>query len=236
MRKDIEMQTLPFGPDDQVREEILLARGIGEKVERKQAGDTLVRPGETVNVLYQLIDGSVDLIRDLGTAKQTLFRSYSRDERKMGSSVDWTPILGGRYFFLKKASSLHYVVTSPSKLLLVTPTRVRKLYAQRDCVKLVRELIRNSDLAPDVFLEELDRRYDALHYVGFCKDRLDTLLGSEEKYAQGDTEARAEAQTMMRDAYIDYACDMIFRLMGDMVEEDRGESTNIAINLPPVLR
>jgi len=235
--QDDDMLTMPFGPDDQLREAYLRENGIGEKVERKGRGDILIRPGAMVGALYQLIHGSIDVIRDLGTAKETRV-NYSRDENALGLDVSWTPILGGRYFFLKKASSLHYVVKAPSKLLVVTPKRIRTLYANRDCVKLVRELLRNSDMPADSFIhKELDARHGLTLYPGFCLEDRANLLGKESESVRGsDLEGCAETVSNMRKAYVDYACEMIYRLMGDDVEAGTGEMTNIAHHPPLPLR
>lgn len=226
MNEHDDLRTLPYGDDDKVREGMIRSNGTEEKAIDYKAGTVLVRPGQTVDTLFLLIHGSIDLVRDMGTPNESR-TSHSRNMHVAAGTYEWTPVLGGRYFFLKKSSSLHYVVTVPSKVLIVTPERIRKQYAARDCRKLVREMLRNSDMQLGVFLEELDKRFDTLRYDGFRKDDLFGLLLEKRGVAGED---------IKREAYIDFACDMIFRLMGDMIAMPDDGSTKLSFDKPAVLR
>lgn len=229
MTSEKDMLTLPFSADDRAREEGLVSKPIVFP-----AGHAFIRPDDAVETLYQLLEGTVHVVRDLGTAKAQTTK-YRRTEPS-ARGIEWTPILGARYFFLKKPSSMHYVAMTDCSVAIVAPVTIRKLYAKRDCVKLVREIIRNSDMPLARLHEELDKRYDALYYSGFRKEDLEGLLSGAEEHVAGDTNDRVDGAKMMRDAYRDYACDMIFLLMGDMLRPVDDGVTNIEFEKPALYR
>ena len=235
METEKEMHTLPCGPQDRLRE-----KALSDRTMTYRPGSVLIGLGQSVEMLFQVLEGTVDVIRDLGASdqKRERFSREATEQEKWGEGNDmpFTPILGGRYFFTKRPSSLRYVAVTPCAVSMIAPVTIRKKYADRDCRKLVRELIRNSDMPIAMFHEELDRRYHSLLYAGFLKEKPETLLGGEEKYVRGDARTRAQGEKLMREAYLDFACEMIFRLMGDLLKTPDDGSTGIGFDPPPVLR
>ena len=217
MREDT-LISIPVSESVRLREE-----AMGSKLRLFTAGDTLIRPGQRVEMLFQLLEGEVAMISDLGTAKEER-RVFSRTEPNAKDPKGWTPFLGGRYLFQKRASSKHYVALTPCTVSEISPSLIRDLYYKRDCIKIVREFIRNSDMSMTMIHRELDKRFDMLGFAGFRKEVHETLLMIEDEHLAGDTAARAIGRKVVRDEYSAFACDMIFRLMGDRLKQDSDET------------
>ena len=223
--QEVTLISLPVGETTRFREE-----AVGSRLIQLNSGDTLIRPGQKVEMLYQLLEGEVAMIRDLGTSKEAR-TPFSRTEVDSKDPKGWTPFLGSRYLFTKRASSMHYVAVTSCIISEISPALIRGLYYKRDCVKLVRELIRNSDMPMAMFHRELDARFASLGYAGFRKEVLPGLLMIEDEHLMGDAETRAHGRKVVHEEYSAFACDMIFRLMGnDLVRG--GEETNVEY-VPP---
>ena len=218
--RDDTLISIPIDESTRLREEAL-----SSKFRILTPGDALIRPGQPVEMLYQLLEGEVAMARDLGTPKETR-QIFSRVEPDAKDPKGWTPFLGGRYLFTGRASSMHYIALTPCTVCEMSPALIRELYLRRDCVKLVREFIRNSDLPMEMFHRELDKRFDMMGFAGFRKEVLETLLMIEDEYLAGGVDTRAHGREVVRDEYATFACDMIFRLMGDRLKQD-GDSTAI---------
>ena len=220
MRQDDTLIAIPVSDEARRREEAL-----GNRLRTYQKDSTIIRPGQRVDLLYQLLEGSVDVVRDLGTSKESR-QSFRRVEPNPRDQKGWTPLLGGRYLFTGRPSRMHYIARSACTFAEITPDSIRGLYYNKDCVKLIREFVRNSDLPLEMIHEELDKRFDIFRFAGFRKEDLDGLLLIEDRHLTGGDETRAESRMIVRKEFVAFACDMVFRLMGDRLKT-RGDVTEI---------
>lgn len=209
-----------------------------DEVQSLQAGDSLISPGQEVPVFYLLIEGRIDVVRDLGTPKEQR-KSFSFNK---GLSL-WHPILGGRYFFTKRPSSQHYVAMTDCKVMQITHETLRgKLYLTGRCIAIIRELLRCSDMPEGSLLHsELDRRFDQFGFPGFDIDRPERLLTVDRRDADAtgqDTSAleRIKAGVAMMDKeYVAFSREMVRRLLGEELVASPNGETRLGFN-PPTLR
>lgn len=180
-------------------------KSLGSELRVFPAGETVIRPGGDVKRLFQLMHGEVEMTSVKGGDAHAFFRK---------KKPDWTPIFGARYFFTGKPSSRRYVAKTESAVAIIDPLLIRRLYTERTCVTLIRELIRASDMPTDYFAEELDSRFRHYGFPGFRIEALETLL----TIADGDTtgsdgEMIAAGRAFIDAEYVNFSCEMLYRLM-----------------------
>lgn len=213
------LEPIPVNPLTAKREEVL----SGDIFQRRD-GDVLIRPVQLVETLYQLLEGKVRVVKDLGTSREKEFGVFER-RHDPKDPEGWTPIFG-RYFFTQRMSTMHYIVVGHATVAQIAPWMIKDLYRRRECVKLVREIFRNSEVPLEVLSSALDERYAMFFYPGFRKEELAGLL--RDAYVEGGEETRGKNREMVRKAYSDFACEVIYLLMGNQVEEhDFAEDTQI---------
>ncbi|MFA5854248.1 MAG: hypothetical protein WC866_04135 [Patescibacteria group bacterium] len=211
--------------------------------------DTLIKPGDRVGAIYQLLRGRIDMVRHLGTPKEER-TSYERADEK-----DWAPILGGRYFFNgARPSSMYYLAMTPCTVIKIGPAHIERMYYDGNVVNLIRDIIRCSDFDTEEIRTELATNHAQYGYSGFNIDNLSGLLrygANEMVYTAGaeDTrggsvpisklteEQRAEISDriqVVNDEYIRFSRDMLFQLLGDQTESN-AERTSIKLMHQPRL-
>jgi len=205
------------------------------------AGDALIRPGQEVPVFYVLLEGQINMARDLGSA-----RERSRKFSYAKGRDDWHPILGGRYFFTKRPSSQFYVAMTDCKVMQITHETLRgKLYLSGRCIAIIRELLRCSDMPEGSLLHaELDKRFNQFGFPGFDinqPDRLLTVDSRRDVVRQPDPDPSAIERikaglALMDKEYVDFSREMVRRLLGEEVDASPHGETQLGFDPPPLRR
>lgn len=205
------------------------------------AGAVVIAPGKQVEMLYLLVSGTIDVVRHLGTSREER-QSFSR-----GSDVaGWHPVLGGRYLFTKRPCSQHYIAMTDCQVQQITQETLRgKLYLTGRCIAIIRELLRCSDMPEDNFLRtELEKRFNQFGFTGFDIDKPERLLSVDAKRdvvhaSDPDASTIERIKTglaLMDKEYVDYAREMVKRLLGEEVDASQNGETRIGFDAPPLRR
>lgn len=215
---------------------------LHDEKRKLSAGDRLIRNDQPVEKLYLLISGRIDVIRHLGTPRESEPQTFS-----YVPGVDkWHPILGGRYLFTKRLSSQDYVAKTTCLVQEITHETLRgKLYLSGRCIAIVRELLRCSDMPMDCFLRtELDKRFNLFGFPGFDIQNPEHLLTVDADrdavhYSDPDPSAIDRVKSglaLMDKEYVEYGREMVRRLLGEEVDASRNGETRIGFDAPPLRR
>ncbi len=180
---------------------------------RYTSGETIIRPDQKVEALYRLHRGRIDMVRNLGTPKESR-KTFERE-----SDGSWSPILGGRYFFIDKPSSRHYIVTKDSEVDVLNRDSLRRLYLSTggEILLLVRELIRCSDMDIEDAKLELAVRYATTDASGFLyeENQLEGLL----RHSRDDRHTKdPDHLAFIEEQYIAFAQSMLLRWCGPWID------------------
>lgn len=106
-----------------------------------KAGEPVIPMGAEVDCLYALRAGTVKLVPGSSEKKPPLTKEFhGQPHRNM-------PIIGGRYFFTRRKSTIAYVAQTDVAIYAIDSSALVDFHNDRHMLTLMRELIVNSDIA-----------------------------------------------------------------------------------------
>jgi hypothetical protein len=189
-------------------------------------GTAILCPGQMVEALYQIHRGRVDMVSELGTSREAR-ETFSRD-----SDDQFSPMLGGRYFFTKRPSSRHYIAVTSVEAIILDYDVLKRMFKNRDgsTLPIVRELLRSSDMLVEEAKMELAVRHVTTGASGFKYDaaNLDGLLRHNKKDAYTKN---PDFLQFIEEQFLEFAQSILLRWCGEWIKDDVGgeEVTNIKL-------
>lgn len=189
-------------------------------------GTAIVRPGQMVEAIYRIHRGQIDMVKDLGSSREERV-TFTRD-----SDDQYSPMLGGRYFFTQRPSSRHYIAVTSVEAEILDYSVLRHMFKSRDgsTLAVVRELLRCSDMLVEEAKMELAARYVMTGASGFKYDEndLDGLLRHNKK----DTYTKdRDFLQFIEEQFIEFAQSLLLRWCGSWIKDAVGseEATNVRL-------
>lgn len=189
-------------------------------------GTAIVRPGQMVEAIYRVHRGQIDMVKDLGSSREERV-TFTRD-----SDDQFSPMLGGRYFFTKRPSSRHYIAVTRVEADILDYGVLRHMFKSRDgsTLAVVRELLRCSDMLIEEAKMELASRHAMTGATGFQynEKNLEGLLRHNKKDLYTES---GDFLQFMEEQYIEFAQSILLRWCGEWIKDDVGgeEVTNIKL-------
>jgi len=136
-----------------------------------RAGEPVIPMGAEVDCLYALRVGTVKLVAGGSEKQPPLVKAFHGNPHKD------MPIIGARYFFTRRKSSIAYVAQTDVVVYAIDSSVLVDIHNDRNMLTLMRELIVNSDVA-EQFVPAVAKRLDMP--IGKFQSEADLLAICEE--------------------------------------------------------